>query len=636
MLLEIREKAQGWFAWLIVAFITIPFALWGIQSYLGVGEEPVVASVNGQEITQREAEQQVRRLRERLRVQLGGAYRPEMFTDEALRKQVVEQLINEAVLRQTADDWNLRAGDELVRRFIRSIPAFQRNGQFDVQAYNIAVRNQGMSQRAFEESVRLDLVLDQLQRGITASAIATDREVNEFIRLRDQQREVGWLRVRGEKLLQDYAPSEEELKQYYEAHRERWLIPERVKVEYILLDPEIAGAGVEVAEEALRDYWRQHQDEFRAPEERKVRHILIAVPENADEETVARARARAEDVYKRLEGGEAFDEIAREVSEDPGSKEQGGELGWISPGLMPKTFEAVAFALDKGAVSKPVRTPFGFHVLQVTDIKSGGEAGFESLRDQVEAAYRRQQAEQQLFDKAEKLADLTYENPDDLNTAAEELGLEIRQSDWFDRSGGKGPLASPKVVAAAFSEDVLNEGHNSELIELDEDRVLVLRVVEHEAEQVPPFEQVKEKVRKALMKGKAAELARERGEKLVEALSSGKATLESLAEREGWTLEAPAFIGRDATQAPRAVVEKAFGLPRPGSGQASVAGVALDGGDYAVLAVSAVKDGDPGKLDDEARKREMAQLSRRKGSAQYQLLVRFLRDRAEVELKETQ
>jgi len=636
MLLEIREKAQGWFAWLIVAFITIPFALWGIQSYLGVGEEPVMASVNGEKITQREAEQQVRRLRERLRSELGGAYRPEMFTDEMLRKQVVEQLINQAVLRQTAEDWNLRASDELVRQFIRSIPVFQRNGRFDVQAYNIAVRNQGMSQRAFEESVRLDLVLDQLQRGITASAIATDREVNEFIRLRDQQREVGWLRVRGEKLLQDYAPSEEELKQYYEAHRERWMVPERVKVEYILLDPEIAGAGVEVTDEALRDYWRQHQDEFRAPEERKVRHILIAVPENADEETVARARARAEDVYKRLEEGEAFDEIAREVSEDPGSKEQGGELGWISPGLMPKTFEAVAFALDKGTVSKPVRTPFGFHVLQVTDIKSGGEAGFESLHDQVEAAYRRQQAEQQLFDKAEKLADLTYENPDDLNTAAEELGLEIRQSDWFDRSGGKGPLASPKVVAAAFSEDVLNEGHNSELIELDEDRVLVLRVVEHEAEQVPPFEQVKEKVRKALMKSKAAELARERGEKLVEALSSGKATLESLAEREGWTLEAPAFIGRDATQVPRAVVEKAFGLPRPASGQASVAGVALDNGDYAVLAVFAVKDGDPGKLDDEARKREMAQLARRKGAAQYQLLVRFLRDRAEVELKETQ
>ncbi len=635
MLLEIREKAQGWFAWLIVAFITIPFALWGIQSYLGVGTEPVVASVNGEEITRQQVAQQVRQLRERLRNQLGAAYRPEMFDDATLRRQVVQQLVNQEVLRQTAEEWKLRAGDELVRQNIRAIPYFQKNGRFDVNAYNIAVRNQGMSQRAFEESVRLDIVMDQLQRGVSESAIATDREVNELVRLRDQQRKVAWLRVEGRKLIRDYQPSEEELKSYYEEHKRRWLIPERVKVEYLLLDPDIVGAGIQVTDEALREYWREHQDEFKAPEERKMRHILVALPESADEEQVAAARARAEKIRQRLQAGESFEQVAKEVSEDPGSREQGGDLGWVSPGLMPESFEKVAFSLEKGAVSEPVRTPFGFHIIQVTDIRSGGEGSFEKLKGRIEAAYRRQQAEQRYFDKAEKLADLTYENPDDLTSAAEALGLKVQESDWFDRRGGKGPLASPKVVAAAFSEDVLNEGHNSELIELDEDRVLVLRVVEHEAEQIPPFDKVKEKVRQALLQEKAREQAEAEGGKLVSELSGGKATLEALAAKGGWKQEGPVFIGRTSTEFPVPVVKKAFEVPRPGSGGRSVAGVPLNQGDYAVLVVSEVKDGDPSRLADDQRKQEMSRLAQRKGAAQFELLVRDLRARAEVEISES-
>ncbi len=635
MLLEIREKAQGWFAWLIVAFITIPFALWGIQSYLGVGTEPVVASVNGEEITRQQVAQQVRQLRERLRNQLGAAYRPEMFDDATLRRQVVQQLVNQEVLRQTAEEWKLRAGDELVRQNIRAIPYFQKNGRFDVNAYNIAVRNQGMSQRAFEESVRLDIVMDQLQRGVSESAIATDREVNELVRLRDQQRKVAWLRVEGRKLIRDYQPSEEELKSYYEEHKRRWLIPERVKVEYLLLDPDIVGAGIQVTDEALREYWREHQDEFKAPEERKMRHILVALPESADEEQVAAARARAEKIRQRLQAGESFEQVAKEVSEDPGSREQGGDLGWVSPGLMPESFEKVAFSLEKGAVSEPVRTPFGFHIIQITDIRSGGEGSFEKLKGRIEAAYRRQQAEQRYFDKAEKLADLTYENPDDLTSAAEALGLKVQESDWFDRRGGKGPLASPKVVAAAFSEDVLNEGHNSELIELDEDRVLVLRVVEHEAEQIPPFDKVKEKVRQALLQEKAREQAEAEGGKLVSELSGGKATLEALAAKGGWKQEGPVFIGRTSTEFPVPVVKKAFEVPRPGSGGRSVAGVPLNQGDYAVLVVSEVKDGDPSRLADDQRKQEMSRLAQRKGAAQFELLVRDLRARAEVEISES-
>ncbi|BAO43661.1 SurA N-terminal domain-containing protein [Thiolapillus brandeum] len=632
MLLAIREKAQGWFAWLIVGFITIPFALWGIQSYLGVSSDPAAANVDGKEITQRQVEQGVRDFRNRLRNQLGKAYRPELFKDEMLRKQVMEQLINDAVLSQTAEDWKLRISDNFVRQYIQSIPSFQTNGKFNVQAYNTLIRNQGMSQRSFEEEVRGDLVMEQMRYGISDSAFATDKEVNDSIRLKDQERELAYLTVSGRKLAGDYAPTEEELDAYYKEHVKKYMVPERVKLEYLLLSPEVLGADMEVTEEKLREYYSQHQDEFQAPEERKLRHILIKLDENADQAAVDAAKAKADDLEARLAKSEKFEDLAKEFSDDPGSREQGGDLGWISPGLMAKAFEEAAYKLKKGEVSQPVRTPFGFHIIQVVDIRNPDHGGFESRRADIEAAWRRKQAEQVLFDKSEQLADLSYESPDSLVPAAETLGLKVQESGWIDRRGGKGDLASPKVVAAAFSDDVLNEGNNSELIELEGDKVLVLRVIEHEAEHPQTFEEVKDKVAAALKRDKGKKLAKEKGEALLASLKAGDKTLEQIAGDGAGELKSGIRIKRQSTALPQAVREKAFGLSRPKEGSPSFGGVELGNGDYALLALTGVTDGDPSKLDDAARKTTKQELARAKGQQQFNILGRYLRERADVEI----
>ncbi len=632
MLLAIREKAQGWFAWLIVGFITIPFALWGIQSYLGVNSEPVAAKVAGKDITQREVEKRLRQYRERLRTRMGKAYRPELFDDAVLRKQVLDQMIERTVLIETAKDWNMRIGDVYVREYIRSIPYFQNGGQFDIQAYNTAVRNQGMSQQAFEESVREDLLLDQLRAGITQSAIATDRELNESIRLRDQEREVAFLMIAGSKLAGDYTPDEKQIKAYYDEHSSAYVVPERVKVEYLELSPEILGAGIDVSEEDLRNYYQEHKDQFQVPEERKMRHILISVAENADQEKQDEAKAKAEEIYQRLQNGEDFSAVAKEVSEDPGSKDQGGDLGWVSPGVMVKPFEDAAFALEKDKISKPVRSPFGYHLIQVTDIKTGGDGDFEKLRTKIDTAYRRNKAEQLLFDKAEKLADLSYETPDSLAPAADALKLETKTSDWFDRKGGKGSLASPKVVSAAFSEDVLLEGNNSELIELDDDVLLVLRVLEHEVEHNQPLEAVKDRIIAAMKREKAAKLAEEAGLALLKSIRNGETTLQAAAQQDGWKLEAAQMVKRRNRVMPPAVTQKAFGLQRPQKDKAVYDGVSVGGGNYAVLAVSKVKDGDPSTLDEKARAQELEKLAKSKGNAQYKFMSSYLREHADVEV----
>ena len=237
MLLAIREKSQGWFAYAIVIFITIPFALWGIQSYLGGGTDPVAAKVNGEEITQRELEQQVREYRDNLRSRLGASYRPELFDDAVLRQQVTESMINDRVLQTAAEDWNLRASDDLVRLYIRSIPAFQTNDQFDMNTYNVTLRNQGMSQAMFEERVRKQLVMDQFRNGISNSAFATQYQLTGLARLRDQQRELSYFVVAADKLGKDVELTEEELKQFYQSNSSRYMVPERLKVEYLFWTP---------------------------------------------------------------------------------------------------------------------------------------------------------------------------------------------------------------------------------------------------------------------------------------------------------------------------------------------------------------------------------------------------------------
>jgi peptidyl-prolyl cis-trans isomerase D len=634
MLLAIREKSQGWFAYAIVIFITIPFALWGIQSYLGGGTDPVAATVNGEEITQRDLEQQVGEYRDNMRSRLGASYRPELFDDAVLRQQVTERMINDQVLQAAAEDWNLRVSDDLVRLYIQSIPAFQSNNHFDMNTYNVTLRNQGMSQAMFEQRVRQQLVMDQFRNGISNSAFTTQHQLTGLARLRDQQRELNYFVVAADRLGKDVETTEEELKQFYQSNSSRYMVPERVKVEYLLLDPEVVGAQIQVTDDKLRAYYQDHADEFQVPEERKVRHILISVTETADESVVKTAEDKASSLYQRLTDGESFDALAKEFSDDPGSAEQGGDVGWITRGLMAEAFEDKAFSLEAGTLSEPVRTPFGFHLIEVSEIKSGGAGGFESLKDEIDAAYRRAEAEQLFFDQAERLADLSYETPDSLAVAAESLGLEILESDWFDRSGATGDLASPKVAGAAFSEDVLVENNNSEMIEVDQDKVVVLRVLEHEEEHIRPYEEVQEQVKQGLKTQKSTVLAKTEGERLVGQLNAGETSLQDAAASGEWALVESGMVKRNDTTAAAEVVRKAFSLQSPEADKSSFAVVAVaSAGDYAVLAVSKVVDGEVAEdTEDTAQKALVNRMNGQLGNTQLSALGRYLRSQAKVEL----
>ena len=634
MLQAIREKAQGWIAWAIVILISIPFALWGIQEYLGVGSEPTVAVVDGDDITQRMLDERTRDFRESVRQSLGGNYSPELFEDARIKSQVLDAMVQEMLLTNNARDWNMRTSDVQARGFIAAIPAFQREGQFDQQMYDSAVRNRGMSRAGFEQRVRQELVLEQLRSGVRESAFVTDAELATRVRLRDEERAIRYVRIPAAAYIDQVGTSQEDLRRYYDANLDRYRTPERVKLNYVVLDAAALGAYVDVSDGALRQYYKDHKAEFVAREERAMRHILIAVPASASDEDVAKAAEKAQGLLKQIRDGADFATVAKENSDDPGSAADGGDLGWVERGLMVPAFEEAAFALEPGAISEPVRTDFGFHIIQVTAQRGGSGAGFDDLRDEVEKSYRKFEGENLYFDYAERLAESAYENSGSLAPAAEALGLQVQESDWVTRSGGlPEALNSPKVLNASFSDDVLVEGHNSELIELGPQRTVVVRVAEHEPAGVKPFEENLAAIEQDFKRESASERAAQTGAQLLAELRGGARTLAQVASDHAWQLTEAGEVGRGEASVPAEILVEAFALAPPPDDRAAYAGVVSAEGDYVLIEVEHVQGGKLDALSSAERPLVAEQAAAQVGASEMYYFTQSLRDRADIVLK---
>ncbi len=624
MLQSIRERAQGWFAWAIVILISVPFALWGIQEYLGVGGERVAATVDDREITERDLEQAYQQFRQNLRQRLGSAYRPGLFDETQMRREVLENMIRDEVVFQASLGMGLGVSDAQVKDFIAGLKEFWKDGSFDYATYEEVLRRQGMSSAAFEGRVRRAIISEQLSNAVNASEFVTGHELGEHLRLREQQQDIDYLVIAAAADIAE--PSAGDVEDYYQAHQADYRAAERVKLEYLELSAERVAAVIEPDEDTLRQTYQDHVDRYRKPERRRARHILFTVAEDADE---AAAREKAQAALDRIRGGEDFAAVAKELSEDPGSAEQGGDLGFFERGIMDEAFEQSAYGLALGEISEPVRSQFGFHVIEVMEVEEGSTASFDEVRERVLEAHRQAEGERLFFEYAERLNDLSYEHPDSLVPAAEALALEIQTTDWLDRDGGEGVFATPKLMGAAFSEDVLAQGNNSEAIEVGTNHVVVVRVSEHQEAAIQPLDEVREQVIAALRAQDAKQQAREAGEKLVERLGAGE-QLSDLAVAEGYELKQAGSLRRDSRDAPRAVVQAAFRLARPEGADPVYGQAVLEDGGFAVLALREVRDGDPASLVGDAKQRERAQLARVRGRRDADDLVSQLRREATV------
>ncbi len=631
MLQTIRERAQGgWIAWVIVIFISIPFALWGIQSYLGVGAEPVVATVNGIEITERELDDQYREFKARLRDRLGAAYHSELFDDNLMRGQVLDQMIRDRLLMQTAEDLRLRASDRELRGSILSDPAFQKDGHFDNATYEHILELQGMVPQQFEDHLRRQIVSAQLLRAIVATEILPDRELETAVRVNRQQRRLSFIRVPKSGFLSEAPISDQEVTAHYESNRSRFQIQERVRVQYLMLDAGSIAPREVPDERELREHYEAKKARFTQPERRRIRHILIALdPAGADEVKENAAKADIAKIRERIAGGEDFAALAKELSQDLGSAAQGGDLGFIEQGLLDPSLDQAAFAFDTGQLNEAIRSRFGYHLIEVTEIDPAESKPFKAVRSELIADLKQRGNEGLFFELAERLANLSYESPDSLEPAAEALGLELQTSDWIDRSGGEGILARPKVLAAAFSDEVLLESNNSDLIESDHDQLqaVVLRVLEHEDATAKPLGTVRDEIVTILRDKRAADAATAKATELADALTAGGA-LSAIAG--DYQVEDFGLVTQDAEQVPAQILDFAFTLSRPNRGNENYGSLSLNGGDEAVVILSEVVDGSLEDLDEAASDRMRKGLKRDIGRAYHEGLLADLGSRADI------
>lgn len=626
MLQNIRDKAQGWIAYGIVILISVPFALWGIQQYLGHGSEPVAAKVNGTEITERALDTQFEQFRQQLRAQLGAAYRPELFNDARMRREVLDRMVNDELIRQVSRDMGLRVGDAMVQATLLGMQNFQKDGRFDEKTFERAVRLQGLTPKGFMERVRQAMVAQQLSQAVDAGTFVTQQEEADYQRLMNQKRELSYFVVPAADYMAEGGVADEQIKNYYEAHQQEFVTPERIKVNYIHLDAKSAGSTVEVNDDLLRGYYENNQDKFGTPEQRRASHILIQVPKDADEAKVEAARKKIDEIAARLAKGEDFATLAKEYSQDPGSAENGGDLGYFGKGLMDPAFEASAFSLQKDEVSKPVRSSFGFHLIKLTDIKPSGVKPFEEVKSEVEKAYRKSEGERIYFDLANKLADKSYEDPSSLEPAARALGLKIQHSDWITREHAEGVLGNPKVLASAFSGDVLQNHNNSELIELSGESSLVLHVTEHEEASTQPLDEVRDRIVENLLQQNAENQAMAEAEKRLQEIKGGSALQQAAGAFE---VKGPLTVSRNDRSIPVELSSTLFRSEKPVDEKPVPGMVKLAKGDYAVYELLSVKEGEPDKKGAELMAQNLRQGLER---GLYDEFIADLRTRADIEI----
>jgi len=630
MLHFIRERAQGWIAYVIVGLLIIPFALWGINEYFGNGGKLVAANVNGNEISQREFQQAFYEQRSRMQQMLGAQYDAQLF-DPQVKQRVISELVDRELLLQNAKSTGYRVSDQTVVATIQSIDAFRENGVFSSALYQQQVQTQGQSPSSFERRVKRLITSGQLPDGLASSVLITNAELDAVIKLEEQKRDFEYLVLKAENFKDASVASEETINAYYEKHADRFMTTEQVRVEYVELSAAALQSDKEPSEAELREFYDSNSGQFKVAEERQASHILIQIEEGADEAAVTAARNKADSLYAQIKAGESFELLAKKNSDDPGSAELGGDLGYFGRGMMEADFESAVFSLNEGDVSEPVLTSFGFHIIKLTGIRAEESKPFADVRDEILAQFKNDEAERTYFELAEKLTNMAYETPDSLSEVAESLNLELKQSPFFARRGGTGIFANPRVTTLAFSDDVLKQGFNSEPIELGENHVMVLRLSEHQAASRRPLTEVKAQVTQTLVQEQAKESAKVAGEKAVQQFSAGEAVDTVLKELSA-TWESAGNITRKQTETKinQAIIKQAFRLQHPTAETQRYGGIALASGDYAVIRLDKVTDGDPATFDKAARETLKRRLAGEQGANAQARLVAALKSTADI------
>jgi peptidyl-prolyl cis-trans isomerase D len=619
MLQSINDKAKGWLAYVVVGLISVPFALFGISSYLGSSDKLVAATVNGEDISVREVQNELLQQKQQLTSMFGGRL-PPGFDDKSLKSQALEGLINQVLIRQDAEKGGYRASDEEVFSIISSTPSFQKNGVFDNATYEKLLESNRRNKVSYETALRQDISNRQLSNGITSTSFIPESQAASYQALSKQVRDFETFTLKLETYKEQIKPNGADVKVYYEANSDRYMTEEQIKISYVRLKADDLMDAVNVSSELLQSYYDENVNQYVTPEQRKVSHILVKPVDGKDEE----AKKRAEAIHKRIVSGEINFEVALSKKADDIIA---NDMGFLARGDMGEAFEKVAFELKKNELSDVVKTSSGYEIIKVSEIKLEIQQTLEQATDEIEKNYRKEKAEKLFQEQVETLSTVAFENDSSLDSAAQAIGLEVKISDWFTRGGrGKDFIDDPKILTEVFSDSVFEQAKNSSLIEISDTDVVVVRVNTKKKPALKPMADVSEAIKQTIIDTDARKLVNEKGEALLAKLKSA-GNWSSLVD-VGATVDAlEKFVATDrkATKPASEVVRKVFAMNMPKDNKTVYSNIIMPVGDYVLIALKTVRDGD-GTVDDTARDLYANAIAMRERSA----VIKALREEAEV------
>jgi peptidyl-prolyl cis-trans isomerase D len=634
MLQLLRGKKSGLFVKIALVLITIGFSFFGIESYFVSNTNTSVAKVGSTEITQDQFRDRFNQYRQRMLQTMGPAADATFFAKPEVKRQMLDQIIDEQVLLDVNNKLGVTIPAARIRKEILEVPSFQNDGKFDSEQYKMVLSSQGMSPAGFEQRVRQDLGMRELPVQIASTALVTDAEVDTYLRLQDQRRDFRYVKLDKPAAPQNADISTADIEAYYKAHAADFMVPERVALDYIELDGSKLDVNLAPDDSALKDRYEKEKARFVSNEQRLASHILIKVDGKGNPADQKQALAKAQDIEKQLKEGKDFATLAKENSTDLGSKNTGGDLGWLDKGTTDEAFENALFALKKGELSAPVLSSEGYHIIELRDVRPGKTRSFDEVKPELTKAYADSERERVYAEKAGKLTDLAYQDPSTLEPAAKDLGLTVQKTALFARQGAsEGVAANPAIAKAAFSDSVLVQNNNSDPIDLGPNHIAVVRIAEHKPATPIPLADVTDPVRGKIIAERIAKDAKAHAGALLAQLGNGQ-TLDQLAAAQKLKVEDQKGIGRDAATIDSALIKAAFSMPRPQHGNTSNQLVDLGGDSYALIQLDNVVDGDPSKLDAKTRQATRNTLMQGAGAAVAREFIAALRKETKITVSE--
>jgi peptidyl-prolyl cis-trans isomerase D len=511
----------------VLVLIIPPFALFGIDSYFqGIDRSAGVAKIGSQDISQQAFNQALRERQDTIQRMTGGKAPPELLDNPELRFAVLDELIRQRLLLGRALDMGMTIGDQQLQSVIGELPMLQDAGKFSFERYEQFLRSQGMTSAVFESRLRQDLLQQHMVNAYVGSGFMPRTVTERLVRISEQQREVSQFTVTPDKFFAQVKLDAGAAKKYYDAHQDEFRIPEQLRVEYVVLSVDSLLSQMQADADEVRKYYDGHLDQYGTQEERQASHILISADTAAGAEAKQQARAKADDLYKQLkQKPAAFADLAKQHSQDPGSAAKGGDLGYFGRGAMVKDFEDAVFKLKVGEISAPVESQYGFHIIRLDAIKPSQMRSFDEVRGQIETELKKQQAGRKFAAISENFNNAVFEQSESLKAAAELANSSVQQSGWIGRDHAADTrLNHPKLLQAIFSEEVLTNKRNSEVVEVAPGVLVAARLLERKAASVQPFKDISETIVKKLTLQQASQLAVQEGRAILERLKQGKDT----------------------------------------------------------------------------------------------------------------